>query len=153
MAAAFSATYSDWKLIRTRKCVQVVFEIPLEAADAAYQVLGGMPDAGAETWFGIAKLKPGATEQSPVTRERRDWADIPMPQQAALRCNDPIYRAFLRESRMGEACDPETAAVAIRNYCGVGSRSEIRPGTEAEELWTELERRFDAWRIHDKATA
>lgn len=59
-AAAFSATFADWKLIKTRKCVQIVFEVPLEAADAAYQVLGGMPDPGVSEWFGIAKLKPVA---------------------------------------------------------------------------------------------
>ena len=38
-AAAFRASYSDWKLIKTRSVVQIVFEVPLEAADEAYQVL------------------------------------------------------------------------------------------------------------------
>lgn len=55
-AAAFRATYADWKLIKTRSVVQVVFEVPLEQADLAYQVIGGMPDPGAERWCAIARL-------------------------------------------------------------------------------------------------
>lgn len=55
---AFRATYSDWKLVKTRAVVQVVMEVPLSDADAAYEVLGGMPVHGNERWFGIAALTP-----------------------------------------------------------------------------------------------
>lgn len=55
--AAFGAEYVDWKLIKTRGAVQIVFEIPREAADHAYQVLGGMPDNEKSVWFAIAKMK------------------------------------------------------------------------------------------------
>lgn len=55
--AAFSATYSDLKLIKTRSVVQFVFEVPLEAAGHAMNVLGGMPSPMAETWFAIARLE------------------------------------------------------------------------------------------------
>lgn len=54
---AFSATYSDWKLIRTRKVVQIVLEVPIEAADHAYKVLGGMPNPASEIWVGVARFK------------------------------------------------------------------------------------------------
>lgn len=56
--AAFSATYSNWKVIQGRKVVQIVFEVPLEKADEAYQALGGMPDNSVSTWCAIAKLDP-----------------------------------------------------------------------------------------------
>jgi hypothetical protein len=55
--AAFGAVYSDLKLIRTRKCVQIVFEVPIENFDHAYQALGGMPDNSRSDWFAIAKMK------------------------------------------------------------------------------------------------
>lgn len=55
--AAFSATYSDWKIVKGRKVVQIVFEVPVEAAGHAYNVLDGMPRFGAEKWFGIARLE------------------------------------------------------------------------------------------------
>jgi hypothetical protein len=97
---AFKACYSDWKLVRTRGIIQVVLEVPLADADAAYNVLGGMPDASRENWFAVAPLKdlrhppdlknpPAAKESSPTTPAtpevahdkppspaKRDWRDI-----------------------------------------------------------------------------
>lgn len=54
---AFSASYSNWRVVQGRKVVQLVFEVPLEAADFAYRVLGGMPNNGEEKFFAIARLK------------------------------------------------------------------------------------------------
>lgn len=55
--SAFTATFSDWKVIKTRGAVQLVFERPIEKADEAYQVLGGMPIAAQERWCAIARLE------------------------------------------------------------------------------------------------
>lgn len=55
--AAFGAEYVDWKLIKTRGAIQIVFEIPLEAADVAYKVLNGMPAQDRSAWFAIAKME------------------------------------------------------------------------------------------------
>lgn len=55
--AAFSATYSDLRLIKGRKVVQFVFEVPLEAAEHAMNVLGGMPSPMSEQWFAIARMQ------------------------------------------------------------------------------------------------
>lgn len=55
--AAFSASYSDWKVVKTRRVVQIVFEVPLDAAGHAYNVLEGMPKFGSEQWFAIARMK------------------------------------------------------------------------------------------------
>lgn len=62
--AAFGAEYVDWKLIRTRGAVQIVFEVPINEAGHAYEALGGMPAQGNSRWFGIAPLKkkPDATQ-------------------------------------------------------------------------------------------
>ena len=53
---AIRACYSEWRLIKTRSAVQLIFEVPLHDADAAYQVLGGMPQPGSEQWFAIAAI-------------------------------------------------------------------------------------------------
>jgi hypothetical protein len=58
---AFRATFSDMKLVKTRQVAQLIFEIPIEEFDAAYEVLGGMPVPSKERWFGIAALVAGAT--------------------------------------------------------------------------------------------
>lgn len=62
--SAFGAAYSDWKIIRTRGVIQIVFEVPIEQEGAAYAALGGMPKQDRSDWFAIArmnKVKPDAT--------------------------------------------------------------------------------------------
>jgi hypothetical protein len=69
-AAIFRACYSDWRLIRTRKCVQLVFEVPLEESNKAYEALGGMPNPGEEAWVAIARLNPETVKEvMPVDEE------------------------------------------------------------------------------------
>lgn len=60
--AAFSASYSDWRVVKGRKVVQIIFEVPIEAAGHAYNVLGGMPNFGSEDWFAIARLNKAKDE-------------------------------------------------------------------------------------------
>ena len=54
--AAFTAAYADIKTIKTRQVVQVIFELPVEAAGHAFNVLGGWPDFAGERWFAIARM-------------------------------------------------------------------------------------------------
>ncbi len=152
-AAAFRATFCDWRLVKTRGVVQVVFEVPIQDADHAYQALGGMPDYSQERWFGIAALNvagPGA--QYPVARgaggdpggtsaPRRSVAPEKMlAQQAGMACADPRFQEF-------SGYDNEAgAAIFVRNQCYVSSRAEIRPGTEAGDRWEELYQEFLRWR-------
>lgn len=165
-AAAFKATIADWKLIRTRKCVQIVFEVPLEAADEAYQVIGGMPDPAVSSWFAIAKLQQPEggtdgrrwlTENSPrqetKTGGARKWNELPYSQQAALACNDPIFRAFLREGLRLPADDAEQAAKSVRFSCGVDSRSQIDNDGRAAAFWLKLYDRYQAWKLTDRVAS
>ena len=55
--AAFTATYSDFKVIRTPDTAQFIFEVPLKAADHALNVLGGVPQPMKERWVAIACLE------------------------------------------------------------------------------------------------
>jgi hypothetical protein len=188
-AAAFKATYAEWRVIKTRAAVQIVFELPIEKADEAYQALGGMPIAAREVWCAIARLNEVPALASPsvsssgerepasdpgllperghtqppsptVSRigageaERRKFSELPYPQQAALRCNDPIFRAFLREmcSVVG-ASSPDMAAAFVRKHCCVKSRSDIQHDTAAEIKWQEIESWFAAWKTKERAMA
>jgi hypothetical protein len=79
---AFQATYSDFKLVKTRKVVQIVLEVPVEHANIVLDVLGGMPDPSKESWVGVALIDPNAAKPQPVDQPRpagakRDWRDIP----------------------------------------------------------------------------
>ena len=166
--AAFRATYSDLKLIKTRQCVQIVFELPLADFDAAYNVLGGMPNPANETWFGIAPLKPGKEAMpdispervtdarlepnNPPARAKLDWRDVQPAAQAGIRCAEPNFRAFLREVKGYDLVVTEqAAAVVIREICEVNSRTEFGTDHRKRVLWHQLDTEYQAWKALERA--
>ena len=163
---AFRATYSDWKLIKTRGVVQVVMEVPLANADAAYDVLGGMPVHGKERWFGIAALKSPAEEaprnvpsgSPPSTRpdgtKRMDWREVQPAAQAGIRSNEPEFWAFLREvMTYPDVRDENTAAIAVRHICRVNSRAELSTDHRKRVLWHQLDTQFQEWQMKERVLA
>ena len=164
---AFSATYSDWKLIRTRAVVQIVLEVPIEDADHAYNVLGGMPNSAREIWVGVARFKPGTevmppeqskpTEKPPASedsttpaRARKSWQEMKLAEQSAVLCHDPAFRRFLAEYCAYEGIavlDLDMAIEGVRGHCGVTSRKDIRPGTWAGDKWGELVGAYRTWQL------
>ena len=131
---AIRATYSDLKLVKTRKVLQLIFEVPIEEADNALRVLGGMPRADAETWVGIALITEEAATR-PTDKPRKAWADLTPTQQAGIRCSDVDFQAWL-------GCfDAEEAAVKVRSHCGVKSRSDIGLHP-ASKRWRKMDNDF-----------
>src|SRR5256885_2153532 len=102
-AAAFQACFTDWKLIRGRKCVQIVLEVPVEAADEAYQVLGGMPDPGRFVWCAVAGLVEPAAADKPVKPRVKVAPDKRLAQQAGILCADPLFQKFLNLDNEADA--------------------------------------------------
>ena len=160
-AAAFSACYADWKLIKTRACVQIVLEIPIERANEAYTVLGGMPVAGAEVWCGVARLDPhkvGVATPSEGGKDRASSPHDPPPShrlttRAVMLSKDPQFHKFLEgHLRLGNVTEEE-AATYIRDKCRVASRSEIKPGTEAATRLDFIESAYICWKEKDRYVA
>lgn len=155
--AAITATFSDWKLIKTRGVVQLVFEVPIENADTAYQVMGGMPAAATERWFAIARLNSRAAEEprgapqpitdKPAGARRPVAAEKRLAQQAGILCSDPVFQQFLLEQNMIPEKSEEQASTAIRLICGVTSRAEIIPNSPAGMKWNELSGQFEGWKV------
>lgn len=151
--AAIKATFSDFQLVKTRKLAKLIFEIPVEQADEALKVLGGLPRSDSERWVGIALLdmqagkapKPaifGRTFDNGEGATRRAFCDLPFPQQAGIKSDDLKFQLWMSlHYHSGNGC-----ADAIRNYCGVSSRAHILPGTEAGDRWIELLRNFENYR-------
>jgi hypothetical protein len=92
-------------------------------------------------------------DETPVdheAQERDKWRDLGPAKQAALRCKEPVFWAFLRERwKYPKVNDEATAANAVRDYCGVRSRADLnRPEFSKERLlWAELDSAFHAWRL------
>lgn len=156
-AAAFTASFADFRLVKGRKVAQIVVEVPIEAADHALEVLGGVPRPDAERHVAVARIQIplGADE---VAADGSAAADHPppsersaapggtkrertLPEKVGMRCNDPVFAAWVGETRTGSA-DADAVADWVRFKCGVNSRKEILPGTLAAEKWLALETAF-----------
>lgn len=146
--AAISATFSDFRLVKGRKVAQLVFEVPLESADAALETLGGLPRPDREAHCGIARLTNEAKQAPPAQRQERTTGPTPtLAQRVAIKCQDADFRRFLAIGWDGVAVlDVASAAADVRDICGVSSRSEIVPGSEAARKWEALEAHYIAWR-------
>jgi len=152
-AAAFRASYHTMRHVPSRGVVQIVLEVPSEQATAALVVLGGAPGMGDARWFAVAALepdrplpaalppairaddpaqagndKPGATRQS--------WRSLSRCKQAAIRCADPEFQAWIMASNQDEA------AKHVRENCFVASRRELDTDENAAAQWDLLDERF-----------
>lgn len=152
-AKPVSATLSDFKLVKTRKVAQFVFEVPLEQADEALRALGGLPQAHSERWCAIvlldlSKASPTAPETptEPI-KERRRFNTLPLPQQAALLCADPKFWRFLSERCNGDVASEDDAADWIRNDCEIASRGDLSTNERAAAIFRILVREFDVWKM------
>lgn len=139
--SAFQATFADFKLVKSRKQAQFVFEVPLENADAALKLLGGLPRPDQEAWVGVARIDPKAKAEA--ARDRRRFDDLTPTQQAGIRCGDDKFREFL-EGKAFHARDEKEAADAVRNLCEVGSRADLVREPYAT-YWRNTERDFQTW--------
>lgn len=145
---AIKATFADWRPVKGRKQLQLIFEVPLETTAEVLKMLGApMPDR--ETWVAIALLDMRTFDdqgnfQDPVQKHRRAFCDLPMPVQAGIRSEDLDFQLWIAKLPAGR--EGENAADAIRIYCGVGSRKDILPGTQAGNRWIELLRSYEGRR-------
>ena len=97
-------------------------------------------------------------DETPVDHaavERDRWRDLGPTTQAGIRCNDAVFWAYLREGQhqMLGVTDAESAAQAVRNICGISSRSDLaKPGfSDARQAWYRLDNGFTAWKMREHA--
>lgn len=150
--AAFRATYSDLRFVKSRKVAQVIVELPIEDAGRFVEAFGA-PNPATETWVAIARLQePVKAQEKP--KEKRNFADMPPAQQAALLCKAPSFHAFLMErfdgrmeyARKAAGDNPEDqAAQFVRMWCGVRSRSDIKPDNPSGRAWKQLDDAYFGW--------
>jgi hypothetical protein len=85
--------------------------------------------------------------------DRDKWRELGPVKQAALRCKDPIFRAYLRETYPRDQIEDEKdAAAAVRELCNVNTRSDLgKPGFGDQRLlWHDLDAMFQAWKALDR---
>jgi hypothetical protein len=128
------AVFYNWRPIVGHKRLQLIFEVPLEDTNIVLKMLGApMPDK--ETWCAIALLerdRPAAASAN--AKAHRAFHTLPAVQQAAIKCKDTDFQVWIN----GGWASEQDCAAAVRYRCGVDSRADLLPGTEAERLWNGL---------------
>jgi hypothetical protein len=109
------ATFSDFRLVRSRKACQLIFEVPIEGADAALTALGGIPQPHSESWVGIIRLNGYSKPPEPEENNTK------LSLQAVMRCKEPLFWRFLNTQTVQPVEDETDAAWVVRQLCGVES--------------------------------
>ena len=150
--AALRGTFSDFKLIRGRKCAQIVIEVPLEQADAALQALGGLPNPADERWVAVARLNHEAKQEKPAEqKERRRFNELPAASQIAIACQTDTFREYLSICKGVHLPGEESCDAWVKSFLGVQSKTEVVPGSEAFAKWTELHGSYQVWLKYERA--
>ena len=129
--AVFTGTYSDFKVIKTRKVAQVVVEIPIERSETFVSKFG-LPQPHEEKWVAIAWLKSEKVQQNGVATKAI--------QQAGILCKDEFFGHWLSK-KMNAPINPKDEMQVqelLRGVLGVQSRSELRDNEQALTAWHRL---------------
>jgi hypothetical protein len=83
-----------------------------------------------------------------MTAATTPFADLPLPQQAGILCNDPQFQNFAGMRCMGPGVQLCASASAeyLRNICQVKSRRDLETDANAAARFAALRTDFDAWR-------
>jgi hypothetical protein len=89
---------------------------------------------------------------NPADKKKRDWRDLQPAQQAGIRCAEPAFVTFLKETYPEDFRALEgDAAELVRYLCGVGSRSKLNTFQAARAIWHQLDEQYQAWKILERA--
>lgn len=133
--------------VGTHKSVALTVHVPEELAQQVIAAFG-WPTAASPVAVALARLNPNAkldAQPEAGPKERRRFQDLPPAQQAALKCKEIAFQRFLHEQHESGAVNEPLAVDAVRDICGVASRSELNTAPDAAARWTRLLSEFDTW--------
>lgn len=148
---AISATYHDWRTVKGRKQLQLIFEVPIEQQKQVLEMLGA-PNSSDPKWCAIALMEMAPSVQpEQEEKQRTAFYELPPATQAAIRCTDPKFQRFIFE--ISSFSSPPSEQITIeetRRLCGVQSRSELSTNEVAATKWRKLESDYQSWLIEDQ---
>lgn len=143
----------DAKNVATHKCVRLSIDVPAELGEQIVKAFG-WPTMADPVSVAVARLKTTAqvVELEPP-KVKREFKELPAPQQAGIVSNDKRFWAYLEEWHNRVADSEDQAAQHIRNICKVESRSEFKPDTLALQRWNMLASGYLAWLGKERVSA
>lgn len=135
---SIAATYTDWRTVKTRKVLQLTFEVPLEQTREVMEMLGTpMPDS--DIWVAVALMG-----KEPGRLKGGEWA-----RQAGIICADAEFRRYLTvtgDFPGVQLIDLDMAADELRRRLNIESRAHLDHDEEAARAFRELRTVFEQWK-------
>jgi len=100
-----------------------------------------------------AKPRQTSSPDTPTGGAKRmDWRDMQPAAQAGIRCEEPVFWAFLTERYRDYWLESKSnAPECVRLICGVASRKELGTNHKARVVWKMLDDQFQAWKALEHA--
>lgn len=140
--SAVRGTFADFKTVKTRGVCQLIIEVPIEAADNALTLLGGVPQAKAEQWVGIAPIAAPKASATPTETEAPKLKGGPICKRAVLLCKNPDFRNWWMGFSAMHTDAERLAKERMWKDFNIESRAELDHNPSAAALFEQLERHY-----------
>lgn len=115
------ATWHDWRTVKGRKMLQLVFEIPIEKQGEVLTLLGH-PEPSGSKWCMIALKAPVKPAQARVTEK----PERSLAERCAILCSDVRFLRWISESwGVRPTLSPAAADRALKDRLGIDSKTEL----------------------------
>ena len=163
--AAISAQLVDVRNVGQHKAIKLTVHVPAEQAQLVMAAFGWptmvepVPVALARLDLEAIKSGDAAPDREEIEKSDRACSsrsnkpvapDKRLAQRAALLCKDPLFHKWLEEISGVEKVEEADARTYIISKCGVTSRADIVPGTDAAIAFDEICAAFTVWRDADQ---
>lgn len=139
--AVIRAEFTDYRPVKTRRVLQLVFEVPAEQQAEIFEVLG-YPIMGSSTWCGIARLVAGAGAPVPVSSEPVAAIEKTKPLRsnaAAVMCKQNTdFQNWLVDTYWTGKEEIGDYDGLLKRALGITSKTEIDADPEKAEAWERM---------------
>lgn len=162
--AAIMGDFASYRPVLGRKVLQVVIEVAIERQAEVFAALG-YPTGGGSIPVAVTRLNAGSANgrpsdfgsenagstPAPATKpERHRWSELSPTEQSGILCREADFIEFAASAapEVWSGCPHapvHKAAAVVRHFCGVNSRADIEPGSEAARRWNQLQIRYGSW--------
>ena len=145
-------SFSDFRTVKGRKVAQLILEIPIEAADHALSVLGGVPRPDADRWCALVRLDKAAASagvnsvpkpQDDAHKEKSEGEKAVA--RAGILCNDPDFQRWVIQAAPHSARDNAQGfgtADILRAWLGVTTRKALATDADVLERFQRIDEAF-----------
>lgn len=130
MDRIIQGTYSDFKYVKTRSVLQIIVEVPIEAAGDAFTLLG-IPNPSKEQWVAVTLLQtPGkAATNAPAAKVKTRWEDMSATKQACILCGDLKFQEWATQTfwdapRSADSAEADARQIICTHF-GINSRKDL----------------------------